>query len=365
MLTATRYLLFALGIFLGFILLIVLYLSWGVSISRIGIVYLAGYFLIVAGLIASPWWPRRGLTISLAGIVILILSMGLRILFPASGTQMNLVTLPGGTRPRLPNRIFDEQDMVLFGAKIAPSVGFVSQREYQSLIPNLLQTYREMDKEGVTPLSPVFTTYLNLQRPDQFDALVTEPGSKESDTGIIFLHGYGGNFTLQCWLIAKAANLIDTMTLCPSTDPSGQWWQEQGTAILQESIDYLHQRGIKHIYLAGLSNGGIGASRLAHRFKDDLSGLILISGADPNAEITGLPVLVIHGLSDERIPATIAQEFATASAPNSAYMPFPGDHFLLLKEAPQIEEVIVNWLLEQKHQSSRNIRIYRMGNFKK
>jgi len=134
---------------------------------------------------------------------------------------------------------------------------------------------------------------------------------------------------------------------------------------LQESFDYLHQRGVKKIYLAGLSNGGIGTSRLANQFKDDLAGLILISGADPNAEITGLPVLVIHGQSDERIPAAIAEEYATASTPNSTYQLFPGDHFLLLKESNQVQARILNWLLEQKHQVSRNIKIYRMGNFKK
>jgi len=221
LLIALRYLLFALGIFLGISLLIVLYWAWGISISRIGLIYLASCFLIVFGLIFSPWWPRRALLLLSAGIVILILSVGIRILFPSSGSQMNLVTLPSGSGPRWLNRIFDEQDMVLFGAKIAPSVGFVSQREYQSLIPNLLQTYREMDREGVTPLSPVLTTYLNLQHSDQFDALVTEPTSEKSDVGIIFLHGYGGNFTLQCWLIAKAADLIYAVTLCPSTDPSG------------------------------------------------------------------------------------------------------------------------------------------------
>src|SRR5215471_14215793 len=136
MLTATRYLLFALGIFLGFFLLIGLYWVWGISISRIGIVYLAGYFLFVVGLIASPWWSRHAAIISSAGIAILLISLGIRIFFPPSGSLMNLITLPGGTHPRLLNRIFDEQDMVLFGAKIAPSIGFVSQREYQSLIPN-------------------------------------------------------------------------------------------------------------------------------------------------------------------------------------------------------------------------------------
>ena len=245
------------------------------------------------------------------------------------------------------NRIFNEQDMVLFGSQIAPSIGFVSQREYQSLIPTLTQTYGEMDVEGITPLSPVLTTYLGWQQPDAFDVLIAAPSTGKSETGILFLHGFGGNFTLQCWLIAKAANRIGAVTLCPSTDPSGQWWKQQGTAILQESLDYLHRLGVKRIYLAGLSNGGIGASRLAGRFQGDLAGLILISGADPYAEITPLPVLVIHGQSDERIPASIAGDYAEASKPNSTYLLLDGDHFVLLKEAGKVQAAIVDWLSKQ------------------
>ncbi len=261
---------------------------------------------------------------------------------------MNIITLPGPSSPRLLTRIFDEQDIVLFGAKVAPSVGFVSPLEYKNLLPELSQTYQEMRTQRVTPLSPSLMTYLGQQHQDGFDALISEPASGKSAIGILFLHGFGGNFTLQCWLIAEAGSRVGAFTLCPSTDPSGQWWNEKGTAILQESLTHLHQRGVKQIYLAGLSNGGIGASRLADRFKSDLAGLILISGADPSAKITGLPILVLHGQNDERIPASVAEEYFNASIPHSTYRLFEGDHFVLLKEAEQVQSAITDWLIEQE-----------------
>ncbi len=347
---AFRYLFFTFGLLLAIPLLFILYLSIGIPISSTGIVYLVAYSLFVLGLVCAPWIHRWGLIISLTGIAILLVIVSVRILFPPSGSQMKLVTLPGPSSPRLLTRVFDEQNIVLFGTKVAPSVGFVSSLEYEDLIPKLSQTYKEMRTQGVTPLSPSLTTYLGRQHPDGFDALIANPSSENSETGIIFLHGFGGNFTLQCWLIAEAGSRTGATTLCPSTDPSGQWWKEQGTAILQESLNDLKQRGVKRIYLAGLSNGGIGASRLADRFKNDLAGLILISGADANAVMTELPVLVISGRDDERIPISLIEQYVSAAGQNATYVPFDGDHFLLLKQADQVQEIIANWLTElEKH----------------
>jgi hypothetical protein len=340
----SRYTLFALGWFLAIPLLAILFISKGISISPTGILYLAGCFLVAAGLIGAPWLHRRALLLSLTGVGILLITVTIRIFFPPSGSQMNLITLPGPSRPRLLTRIFDEQDIVLFGAKVAPSVGFVSPLEYKGLIPELSQTYQEMRTHGVTPLSPSLTTYLGRQHTDGFDALIASPSSGNSEAGIIFLHGFGGNFTLQCWLIAEAGSRMGAFTICPSTDPSGQWWKEEGTAILQESLNHLKERGVTRIYLAGLSNGGIGASRLADRFQKDLAGLILISGADPNAAISGLPVLVISGREDERIPISMIEQYASEAGPEATYVPFEGDHFLLLKHADQVQTAIVNWL---------------------
>jgi pimeloyl-ACP methyl ester carboxylesterase len=245
--------------------------------------------------------------------------------------------------------MLNEQDVVLFGAQLAPYLGAISPSEKNSLDIRFSQSFKEMKTQGVTPLSPFLTTYLNQQHPNEFDAIIAEPDSvTPPESGIIFLHGFGGNFTLQCWLIARAGYPIDAVTVCPSTSPNGAWWNAEGQSILEETFTYLHQRGVERIYLAGLSNGGIGAARLADQFKNDLVGLILISGSDPGAPMTELPVLLLHGKYDERIPVAMLEQYASAAGANATYHLFEGDHFLLLKQADQVRRVMITWLRQQE-----------------
>jgi len=314
--------------------------------------YLLSYFFIVVGMLCAPWQPGRSSAFIFAGSALVFAVLAARILFPPSGTQINMITLPSQRGPRLVNRILNEQDVVLFGTQVAPYLGAVSPSERKSLDSKFSQTFNEMARQGATPLSPFLATYLNQQHANEFDVVIAEPSSGAApETGIIFLHGFGGNFTLQCWLIAKAGDHINALTACPSTSPNGAWWNSQGQSILQETLTYLHQRGIERVYLAGLSNGAIGASRLADQLQDNLTGLILISGADPDATITGLPVLLLHGKYDERIPVSLMERYVSAAGPNAAYHLFEGDHFLLLKQADQVQEVIVDWLSQQESDS--------------
>lgn len=202
-----------------------------------------------------------------------------------------------------------------------------------------------MKAQAVTPLSRFVTTYLNQQRPGVFDVVIAGPRlGRPPKTGIIFLHGYGGNFALQCWLIARAVYPIEALTVCPSTRVSGDWWSSQGQSILEQTLTYFQQRGVERIYLAGLSNGAISASRLAEQYKDRLVGLILISGADPGASITELPILALHGKYDERIPVSLMEQYVSAARSNATYHLFEGDHFVLLKQADQVQDVIAGWL---------------------
>ena len=347
--TTFRYFLPICGVLLSVPLLGFLVLLPHMPVSPVGIIYLLSYFLICLGMIFSPWRHQVSFLFIFAGIAVVLATVTIRLIFPPSGPRMKLITLPGPTGPRLLTRLLDEQDIVLFGAKVAPHLGLVSTREKNSLHLKFSQTFEEMKIQSVTPLSPFLTTYLNQQSPRGFDVVVSEPVSgKPPTTGIIFLHGFGGNFTLQCWLMSKAADSIDAITVCPSSGAIGAWWNSQGELILQETLTYLRQRGVERIYLAGLSNGGIGASRLANRLKQDVVGLILISGADPTATMTELPVLLLHGKDDERIPVTVMERYASAGGSNVTYHIFEGDHFLLLKQADQVQEVMINWLHQQE-----------------
>lgn len=352
--TTFRFILLAFGILISPPLLVLLYLIPGTPVSLIGAVYLLSYLLIVIGLICVPWLAGRSRFFVLSGGILALAAVVFQFIFPRPGSQLNIMTMPDESGVRLLNRIFNERDAVLFGAQIGPYLGLISPAEKESLVSTFSQTYQDMNSHGATPLSPFLATYLGQQQMDRFDLVVAEPESESPpENGIIFLHGFGGNFTVQCWLLAKPGYRIDAVTVCPSTGVSGQWWNSQGQTILRETLTYLQQRDVERIYLAGLSNGAIGASKLADQFRAEIAGFILISGADPTATMTGLPVLVIHGEYDERIPVSMMEQYVDAAGDSATYHLFEGDHFLLLKQADRVQTVIADWLRKQQVNSHK------------
>jgi hypothetical protein len=352
--TLIRCLLLAFGMLAAVPLLVVLFLLPSTPITFVGSLYLLGSLLIVAGMISAPWRRRHSSALVLLGTGLILATFALRIVFPPSASRLVLTTFPDQSGPRWWNRILNEQDVVLFGARLAPSLGLILPAENTGLLPMLAAAYGKMRE--ATPLSPFLMTSLNQQHPDAFDVLIAEPGGNTPPRrGIVFLHGYGGNFTLQCWLMAHAADRIGALTICPSTRLSGDWWSPEGQAIVEQTLTYLRQRGIERIYLAGLSNGGIGVSRLAHRFESLLAGLILISGADPDAPLTKLPVLIVQGKDDERIPTSTVERYVAAVGSASTYLLVEGDHFVLLRQADQVQGAIADWVMEQEAHSAKEL----------
>jgi len=205
--------------------------------------------------------------------------------------------------------------------------------------------------QGITP-SPFVNTYLYFQQPASFDTIVIDPKSnRHPQTGIIFLHGYMGNVTAQCWEIAQAVSKYGAMTVCPSTGWQGEWWGPAGEQILRSTFSYLRQQGIQKIYLGGFSNGGFGIGRLVSKLGNEhgLSGLFFIDGIYDGASIraTGLPVLIIQGLQDERMPATEARRIAATIGDSGTYVELNSDHFLIMKQPGLVQDALTAWLENQ------------------
>ena len=154
----------------------------------------------------------------------------------------------------------------------------------------------------------------------------------------MFLHGFGGNFAVQGWLVAQAAERIGAVTVCPSVGWRGDWWSSNGQQTVRNTLDYLHARGVKRIYLAGLSNGAVGTCRLAPRWASELAGLILISGADPHAADAGLPLLALQGNGGQRMSANLARQVTRQAGKRGTYREFDGDHLLLAKRRAEVRE---------------------------
>ncbi len=344
------------GVVAAIPLAVMLSLLPSTPITLTGATYLCATTLIVLGAVSAPWRQKRHRGLIRLGLALLLIIVSIRSALPPTGAGMLLTTFPAQQGARWLNRLFDEQDIVLVGERLAArSGGLVSAREDDQLIVALQNAYTAMRAEDATALSPFLSTALGWQQPDSFDVFVAGPRSSTSPrAGVIFLHGFGGNFAMQCWLLAHAVQRSGAITLCPSVSWHGDWWTDRGEATVRRAIDNLQQRGIERIYLAGLSNGALGVSRLASRLHTPLAGLILISGADPDAATASLPVLVIQGTQDERMPAALAQRYARAAGANGSLHLLEGDHFLLAKRADEVQSMIADWLAKQEAAHAHN-----------
>ncbi len=315
-----------------------------------GALYLTGALLIAAGAITAPWRRRRFRGVTRAGMALICSVACTRLVIAGGGTSVTLIILPSGRSTRWIDRLVHERDIGLFGVQLAYLTGTaISPREHEGLMPALRAAYAAMDEAGATTSSPCLSTCLGRQNSGAFDAVVIEPaGGRHSRTAVVFLHGFGGSFTVQGWLVAQAAGRIGAVTVCPSVGWRGDWWTEDGQQTVRSTLDYLHARGVKRVYLAGLSNGAVGTCRLAPRLSTELAGLILISGADPHVPDAGLPVLALQGNADERMPAALACQATQQAGKRGTYREFDGDHLLLAKRAPEVQEVLAAWLSEQE-----------------
>jgi pimeloyl-ACP methyl ester carboxylesterase len=328
-------------------------LALSLPVTTSGIGYLLAATLVVAGLIIAAWQTRLSALIMTVGVVGLILMAGARIV--QGGREQNatlrVVTLPQG-RIRWSSYLIDEQDSLIFGEAIFHRIGGDSAAEHEHITAALQTAYSELRKAHPIFGSPFLGTYLNLQQPDSFEAVVIQPEEPgDPQVAVIFLHGYMGNVTAQCWEIARAAGELGAVTVCPSTDWTGQWWTPAGRAIVSATFQNLREQGIGTFYVGGFSNGGFGVSRLAAQLAEEegVRGLFFINGISDGTAIreTGLPVLVIQATQDTRVPVAGTRQIAQAIGDQATYVELEGDHFLIMKQPGPVQEAISAWLRDQ------------------
>lgn len=345
------YLLCLLGILLAVPVLALVALAFKLPITIAGIGYLSGSVLVIAGLLLAPWAHTYSNVLAVTGVIVISLVASLRLVLAWQDTapSISMTTLPQGNGTHWVNYLLDEQDSLIFGEELFHLIGGDSASEHENITSALLAGYSEMRARQRLFPSPIVSTYLNLQRPTHFDAVVIEPEVDDlPEFAVIFLHGYMGNVTAQCWEIAEAVRMFGGVTVCPSTGWRGDWWQPQGEAILQATFEYVRGRGVQRFYLGGFSNGGSGISRLAPQLKNEsgLKGLIFIDGIHNSTAIreTGLPVLIIQGAQDERMLATQARQVAEEIGTSGTYVELNGDHFLIMKQPRLVQDAIATWL---------------------
>src|SRR5262245_36768285 len=122
-------------------------------ITTSGALYLAASLLVVIGAITAPWRRERYRGLSRAGLVLLLVPVGVRLALPSAGTTVTLTALPAQSGVRWLNRLFDEQDIALFGERIAFRLGtLASEREDDQIVVALYRAYATMRQEEATPV---------------------------------------------------------------------------------------------------------------------------------------------------------------------------------------------------------------------
>jgi pimeloyl-ACP methyl ester carboxylesterase len=315
----------------------------GASWSRsgwflLGVLALAGAAFMIRERIA-----RRTLSVVAAvlfGALLLVRIIG------AEGGLVRMMTFPQESASRWLGRLVDEQDLALVGTRLLSLRYPLSGDERTGLLAAMHDAYADMAHDDPVTPSPVLDTLLGRQDANASDTLVVEPrldARPAPKVGVLFLHGYAGSHTLECWMIAKAAQAVGAVTVCPATGFAGHWHGQGATRIVGNGLDYLRRRGITKVFLAGLSNGAVGGVAMAPIFAKSLAGVILVSGAPADGNAAGLPAIVLHGRDDRIASPASAQAFAKHTG--AQYVELASGHFALLMRREEARKAIADWLM--------------------
>ncbi len=315
-----------------------------VGASPSGWGYVLGALLTTVGLLTRRRRRWRGLT--RAGLGLLVLVLGARVLLTERGA-LSVQRLPDGGS-RLVNRLVDERDGTLLAAHALRLSGRLPRAEARDFVPALESAFTRMREAEGPVATPAVATWLGMQRPEAFDAVLIPPESSEpTSTAVVFLHGYAGNFAVYCWQMSRAARAISALTLCPSVGPEGRWKSPRGEQTLAATYAWLAARGIRRVYLGGLSNGGEGASVLVNRPVPaglELRGLVLISGAETKAAPPRVPVLLVQGARDTMMPTRLMREYAQRAGRLATSVEVDSGHFAFLDHHAECQGAIATWL---------------------
>lgn len=178
---------------------------------------------------------------------------------------------------------------------------------------------------------------------------------------IVFLHGSAGNLKAYTWVWSRLAEQLGYVLIAPSYG-MGDWRRPGAASAALRALDHASQVAeidARRVFLAGLSNGGLGVCRLASDHPDRFRGLVLICPA-MTLEIVGgktfhehwrdRPVLMLAGQADRRIPVGYVRRHAEAmksGGVNVSQIVYPGeDHFLMFSKYQEVLRDVGAWLAE-------------------
>jgi pimeloyl-ACP methyl ester carboxylesterase len=249
-----------------------------------------------------------------------------------SAAPITMVRLPQGSEPLGAHA--DEAELAQQGLDYAVKLAMLPASRKPSLSRSLDAAYSELAAERGKFPTPAPGTIEGAQSAGGFDLVLVPPTAKErGDAAVIFLHGWGGNATLECWLAARAVAVDGVLTACPSTGLEGNWDSADGRAIVEQTRKYLEARGKKKLVLVGLSNGSVGAAKIAVRDESVWAGVACLEGA--SALPSKVPVLVVAAKADQLSSPANARAAAKGRS-NVTLAELEGDHFAALEHRDEL-----------------------------
>jgi predicted peptidase len=146
----------------------------------------------------------------------------------------------------------------------------------------------------------------------------------------------------------------------PQAAPETTW----STAAMQDMVNAEMDSALREfrgdpgrVYLSGFSMGGAGVYDIAARWPERFAALVAISGfvpQDDNALVQRLrliPLRIVHGANDERVPVDGARRFA-ADLKNAGasvqYSEYPDTRHGPTAEKAYADHMVIDWLLSQR-----------------
>ena len=200
-------------------------------------------------------------------------------------------------------------------------------------------------------------------------------GADEKVPLVVVLHGLGGSGanTIPAWVDRFDKKVA---VLCP-TYPMAAWWARPAEEMVLNLIDETREKfniDSDRIFLAGLSNGAIGAYMIGMFYPDRFAGLIPIAGSiTPRymhflVNLRNTPIYMIQGAHDPIFPIQLSRRVHKILSDMKYPVQFRehgekglahGGHFLPESEVP----AMVEWVGKQKRKLNPDVvRMTREGN---
>lgn len=284
---------------------------------------------------------------------------------PGSSVRSHFMGTTAYRRASMANMV-PEMDQLILATYVMPAMDpMMDEPNTTELRGQVREVYGEMRRSHEFEClgSVLNQTYLDLflgRRPiGHFYEYIPSMVTGKRLPVILFLHGSLGNFRGYLWVWKRMADEYGFAIVAP-TFGTGNWDEPGGEDAIEQARRYCESHpsmDSSHIYLAGLSNGGRGVCLGARRSPNSYRGLIFISPVlEPEVLLTDefvaawkdKPILILHGTSDNRIPASYIKDAVESIAKRGVRVEsqlYDGQtHFLFFTIRDKVRDRIGNWL---------------------